>query len=305
MKDSLGDRMKGNYESRFKQKLPRRNYIIIRLDGKAFHTYTKGLNRPFDIDFINDMDLTAKYLCENVSGVKCAFVQSDEISLVITDFDKLETQSWLDNNIQKMTSISASMATKAFNKARLESLGAEGMKWAEFDSRVFIMPNLTEVINYLIWRQQDTVRNSIQSVAQSLYSQKELHGKNTNMLQELIFQKGINWNEYDAGLKRGRIVFKTCDQNGRTFWGINGAPMFSKDRDFVKNIVPNRDAPDFSDAIKVVCEHLKNDPDLFESYKANIAVAFQDMYNGKDKPEDIHRMSNEAATNFLNNLING
>ena len=198
MFDTLGDRMKNDFENRFRTYLPRRTYTLIRVDGKAFHTYTRGMIRPFDDDLINDMDATAMYLCKNIMGAKCAFVQSDEISIVITDFEKITSCAWFDNNLQKMCSVSAAMATRAFNEARYKRatilsnsdnsiLDNKGMKWAEFDSRVWQVPQRTEVFNTLVWRQQDATRNSIQSVAQTLYSQKELHGKTSNEQQEMIF----------------------------------------------------------------------------------------------------------------------
>ena len=212
--DGLGNRMKANYEDRTRISLPLRSYTIIRCDGKSFHTFTKGLIRPFDDGLMEDMDYTAAYLCKNIMGAQFAFVQSDEISILITDFESIETQSWFDNNLQKMCSISASMATKSFNEARLKRNGIDKMKWAEFDSRIFQIPQKVEVENYFIWRQQDTTRNSISSVAQSLYSSKELHGKNSSQQQELIWKKGINWNDYDSKYKRGRIVLKVLYING-------------------------------------------------------------------------------------------
>lgn len=249
MKDALGDRMKANYEDRTRISLPRRSYTIIRIDGKAFHTYTKGLLRPFDDGLIDDMDATAAYLCKNIMGAKFAFVQSDEISVLLTDFEEIGTQAWFDNNLQKMCSVSASMATKAFNGCRLNrylknELGEE-MKWAEFDSRVFQVPQKTEVENYFIWRQQDTTRNSIQSVAQSLYSHKQLEKKNTSELQEMIFQKGINWNDYAPKYKRGRIIVKVSylsevhENVTRTKWESQEVPIFTQEKDFLKNLIPN------------------------------------------------------------------
>lgn len=213
MNDELGTRMKDDFENRSRILLPRRSYTIIRIDGKAFHSYTKGLNRPFDDALIDDMDQTAQYLCENIAGARFAFVQSDEISILITDFDNEGTQAWFDNNLQKMCSISASMATAIFNQLRFKMEYARTgfmpeIQLANFDSRVFQIPSRTEVANYFIWRQQDTTRNSIQSVAQSLYKHQELNRKNTKELQEMIFQKGINWNDYAPKYKRGRMISK-------------------------------------------------------------------------------------------------
>jgi tRNA(His) 5'-end guanylyltransferase len=217
MKDPLGDRMKDFYEDRTRYKLARRTNTIIRIDGKAFHTYTKGLQRPFDQGLMEDMNKTAEYLCQNIQGAKFGYVQSDEISILVTDYDDIDTHAWFDGNLQKMTSIAASLATAKFNQLRimrhmenamifLEQEHIEEFKMAHFDARVFQIPYQEEVINYFIWRQQDATRNSISSVAQSLYSAKELNGKKTSDMQEMIFQKGINWNDFTPREKRGSII---------------------------------------------------------------------------------------------------
>jgi len=217
MKDPLGDRMKDFYEDRTRYKLARRTNTIIRIDGKAFHTYTKGLQRPFDQGLMEDMNKTAEYLCQNIQGAKFGYVQSDEISILVTDYDDIGTHAWFDGNLQKMTSIAASLATAKFNQLRimrhmenamifLEQEHIEEFKMAHFDARVFQIPYQEEVINYFIWRQQDATRNSISSVAQSLYSAKELNGKKTSDMQEMIFQKGINWNDFTPREKRGSII---------------------------------------------------------------------------------------------------
>jgi tRNA(His) guanylyltransferase len=257
MKDELGERIKTYYEDRFRYKLPRRAYTIMRIDGKAFHTYTRRLERPFDDGLINDMNVTTSYLCKNIMGAKMGYVQSDEISILLTDFDTNETQSWFDGNIQKMTSIAASMATSEFNRLRmirkLSDNWVEPLEHGEtayvmsisdiinmipanFDARVFQIPSRIEVENYFIWRQQDAVRNSISSVAQSLYSPKELHSVKTNEMQELIFQKGINWNDYDFRKKRGAVIGKVeVEVEGgaiRNRWEVIETPIFTQDREF-------------------------------------------------------------------------
>jgi tRNA(His) 5'-end guanylyltransferase len=270
MKDALGDRMKEFYEDRTRIKLPRRTFTIIRIDGKAFHTYTKGLERPFDEGLIEDMNATTAYLCKNIQGAKFGYVQSDEISLVLTDFDDLGTHAWFDNNLQKMVSVAASMATAEFNKLRLtrymknsmiflESEDIEKFKMAEFDARAFQIPFIDEVENYFIWRQQDAVRNSISSVAQSLYSPKQLHGVKTDQMQEMIFQKGINWNDYDFRKKRGAVIAKVevpvlvktkeFVNDGETHvidptqvvmrnkWQVVETPTFTQDREFIKGLL--------------------------------------------------------------------
>jgi tRNA(His) 5'-end guanylyltransferase len=240
MNDVLGDRMKSNYENRTRFSLPRRGYTIIRIDGKSFHTYTKGLERPFDLGLIEDMDTTACYLCKNIMGAKFAFVQSDEISILITDFENIKSEAWFDNNLQKMCSVSASQATRAFNQARLDR---GNMRWAEFDSRVFQIPQKSEVENYFIWRQQDTTRNSISAVAQSLYSSKQLIGKNTSEQQDMIFNAGINWNDFPPKLKRGRMIVKehyyALPKVLRTKWVSIEVPIFTQDREFLSAKIPN------------------------------------------------------------------
>lgn len=264
MKDELGTRMKDFYEDRFRYKLPRRAYTIMRIDGKAFHTYTRGMERPFDDGLIEDMNKTAIHLCQNIMGAKMAYVQSDEISILISDFDTLDTQAWFDYNVQKMTSIAASLATSEFNRLRMIRLINEKIKktkWnevtdetfmmnieplfnklANFDARVFQIPSRIEVENYFIWRMQDATRNSISSVAQSLYSHKELNGKSTSDMQEMIFQKGINWNDYDFRKKRGAVIGKVDKpisdgyvQTVRKKWDVVETPIFTQDREFFTN----------------------------------------------------------------------
>jgi tRNA(His) 5'-end guanylyltransferase len=261
MKDELGKRMKEFYENRTRILLPRRTYTIIRIDGKAFHTYTSGLNEPFDEGLINDMDETACYLCKNIQGAKFGFVQSDEISILVTDFEKITTDAWFDGNIQKIVSISASMATSRFNHLRIkriidESVRVEGnsvlvkpytndileIKLAEFDARTFTIPSKVEVENYFIWRQQDTVRNSISSVAQYHYSHNELRYKSTNQMQEMIFEKGQNWNDYPVKHKRGRFIEKQMyDKDGavRSKWISVDCPTFTQDREFLSTRIPD------------------------------------------------------------------
>lgn len=247
-KDSLGDRMK-KMESITRTFLIPKLYTIIRLDGCHFHTYTKKFRRPFDDLLINAMDDTARYLCSKIQGAQFAYVQSDEITIYLSDMDSIESQMWYDGNIQKITSVSASMATSKFNHIMTlleirEGIGmygsypdtadricddVENMQMAEFDSRVFQLPNRHEVVNCILWRQQDCTRNSISSVAQSLYSPKELHGVNCNSMQELIFQKGINWNEYDPKLKRGRFIDKVTYVNDRLVeFGSDGEHILVK-----------------------------------------------------------------------------
>jgi len=219
-------RMKSNYEGRSKTYLTRRTPVIIRLDGKAFHTYTKHLNKPFDEGLIEDMQQTAIYLCQEIQGAKCAYVQSDEISILLTDYDTLQTDAWFDYAVQKICSVSASLATGRFNQLRYQKVintqsdydfASDGhivlsdIQMANFDSRCFNIPK-EEVANYFLARQKDAVKNSISMLAQSLYSHKELHEKSSNEMQELCFQKGHNWNDLHFSKKRGSFIIKN------TYW---------------------------------------------------------------------------------------
>ena len=272
-KSALAKRMKENYELRTRFFLNRRTNTIIRLDGKAFHTYTKGLVKPFDEGLIEDMQETTKFLCENIMGVKCGYTQSDEISLLLTDYDKLETQAWFDNNLQKICSIAASLATAKFNQLREErnfkviyekGYGEKidtvdlGNRLAFFDARVFQIPEKEEVVNYFLWRQRDAEKNSVAMLAQSLYSHKELHGKNGSDMQEMCFQKSHNWNDLHFSKKRGSFIIKNEYLNGKLFkddiekgeyisntdnlvvrtkWDVVETPMFGKDRESILKLM--------------------------------------------------------------------
>lgn len=247
-KDSLGDRMKENYENRAKTYLVRRMPVIIRLDGKAFHTFTKGLKKPYDEIFHNTMNATMKYLCENIQGCKLGYTQSDEITLLLTDYDTLDTDAWFDNNVQKICSVSASMATLAFNKYLRDSfeeyfvehmyeddyMSAVSLaitKGAMFDSRCFNIPE-SEVTNCFIWRQQDATRNAVQMLGQCNFSHKELQNKSCSDIQDMLMtQKGINFNDMPTEFKRG--VCCRRDEAGK--WMIDKEiPIFTQDRDYVE-----------------------------------------------------------------------
>lgn len=269
--DSLGDRMK-QYENVTRHYLTRKMPVIIRLDGKAFHSFTRGFKKPFDDVLVKSMQETMKYLCENVQGCVFGYTQSDEITLVLVDYQTRESDAWFDNNIQKMVSVSASMATMAFNRFFTEEVNEfrirmkyddDGYldkdeynllitynkafhKGAMFDSRVFTIPK-EEVVNCLIWRQQDATRNSIQSVGQANFSQKQLHKKKCNDIQGMLFvQKGINWNDYPTHLKHGSCCIKkpftinegTDKETVRNKWVIDEEiPIFTQDKEYVNRLV--------------------------------------------------------------------
>ena len=221
--DDLGVRMKTFYEQIPKTKLMRRCPVALRIDGKAFHTFTRGFQKPFDEVLIKSMQETMKYLCENIQGCVLGYTQSDEITLILIDYKKLNSSAWFDYEIQKMCSISASMATMAFNKyfninvneyaynheeqlstIRLTDIYNKALKkGAMFDARAFNIPK-EEVTNNFYWRQLDASRNSIQMVGQANFSHKELHKKSCNDIQDMLMtQKGINWNDLPIYQKRG------------------------------------------------------------------------------------------------------
>lgn len=252
--DALGDRMK-TYEVAARTTLTRRLPIIIRVDGKAFHTWTHGLERPYDAKLIDAMNVVALELCQKVEGTVLAYVQSDEISLLLHNYKRLQTQPWFDNQVQKMVSVSASVAAATMT---IESFGVFGhYKPAHFDARVFMLPE-AEVVNYFLWRQQDASRNSIQMLARTLYSHKELDKKNTSELNELCFAKGHNWNDLPIHLRRGRCAVKVEERGQliyevgsekpvaegprRTKWTIdNEIPLFNLNRPYIERLLAVED----------------------------------------------------------------
>jgi tRNA(His) 5'-end guanylyltransferase len=200
--------------------------VIIRLDGKAFHTMTRRCEKPFDDWFANSMVDTAVELCANIQGAKCAYIQSDEISILVTDFARLTSDAWFDYNLQKMVSVSAGIASAYFSKCFFYCQ----TKYATFDSRAFNVPK-DEVCNYFIWRQQDWIRNSIHMLSQSYYSHKQLHKKNTKDMHEMLYEKGVNWADLAPKWKNGTFVFYDA------MWMINDDVIFTKNRDSVERLL--------------------------------------------------------------------
>ena len=231
--DDLGNRMKTYYEAVPKHRLVRRMPVAIRIDGKAFHTFTRGFQKPFDEVLGNAMVRTMEYLAKNIQGCVFAYQQSDEITLLLIDYQKLTSSAWFDYEVQKMCSIAASMATMAFNKyftdeyerwhfnhimfpgefgkaeilpgdEKLDEVYNKALqKGAMFDARVFSIPK-EEATNLVYWRQLDATRNSIQMVGQAKFSHNELQGKSCNMIQDMLLtQRDINWNDYPTRWKRG------------------------------------------------------------------------------------------------------
>lgn len=232
IRDDLGTRMKVFYENIPKTRLMRRTPVAIRLDGKAFHTFTKGFQKPFDFVLMDAMQKTMKYLCENIQGCVFGYTQSDEITLILVDYQKFTSDAWFDYEVQKLTSVSASMATMAFNKYFSENVEdvikynsthdslverKEGLldnyisaveRGACFDARCFNIPK-EEVTNLIYWRQLDATRNSIQMVGQANFSHDELQNKTCDMIQDMLMTKyGINWNNFTIPCKRGTACIR-------------------------------------------------------------------------------------------------
>lgn len=263
-RDDLGTRMKTFYEEIPKTKLMRRVPVAIRIDGRSFHTFTRKFQKPFDEVLIKSMQDTMKYLCENIQGCVMGYTQSDEITLILVDYKKLTSDAWFDYEVQKMCSVSASMATMAFNqcfkanvddeifiyknsihpqdvefqlkknmyhKSLLESVN----KGTMFDSRCFNIPK-EEVTNLLYWRQLDATRNSIQMVGRAYFSHNELYNKSCNDIQDmLILKKGINWNDLQTYKKRGTC----CVKNTEKGWYIDKEiPIFKGEgREYIEKLI--------------------------------------------------------------------
>lgn len=233
MYDPLGDRMKERYENRTRYLLPRRTYTIVRIDGKAFHTWTRGLKQPFDDELIYCIDNTALTLCAEIQGSRFAFQQSDEISVLLTDFATSETDAWFDGNLQKIVSVAASIATAAFNECARNLFPAKSM--AMFDARAFCIPDPVEAENYFIWRQQDAERNSLQSLCQYHFSQRDLHGKGRTEQHDMLHSVGVNWNDLPDRYKRGRCMVR---ENQGWKWEV--PPVFSRERQYITSVVPRQ-----------------------------------------------------------------
>lgn len=270
-RSDLAIRMK-DYEMRDRYFLQKRIPVAIRVDMRAGHTFTRGFKRPFDDIFMKSMQETAKYMCENMGNAKFAYVQSDEITIILVDYDTLETDCWFNYRTDKLCSISASMATMIFNKIfkeKVESFIEEGgafslaqlnynqmkmepylkaiEKGAMFDARCFNIPK-EEVTNLIYWRQLDATRNSIQMVGQTNFSHKELQNKSCNDIQDMLFkEKNINWNDFPIDCKRGAAVIYSDDQNPNSLnvkdknkgWIIDTEmPILKgKDREYVDKLI--------------------------------------------------------------------
>ena len=259
--DNLGSRMKGYYEAIPKTKLMRRVPVAIRIDGKAFHTFTRGFQKPFDDVLGKAMASTMEYLCQNIQGCVFGYQQSDEITLLLVDYQTFETDAWFDYEVQKMCSIAASMATMAFNKffadeyekwyfdyiefpsafdesevspatrKLYEAYATSLEKGAMFDARVFNIPK-EEACNLVYWRQLDAMRNSVQMIGQARYSHSYLQGKSCADIKELLNADfGINWDGLPARWKHG------CAWTKETGLDFNMPILKGADRKYVDELI--------------------------------------------------------------------
>ena len=264
-KDSLGDRIKEFYENRAKTKLVRRMPVMIRLDGRAFHTFTRGFAKPFDKRMTEAMQETTLELCRNIQGCVFGYTQSDEITLILVDYNDIGVSAWFDYEVQKMCSNVASMATLYFNRIfhnKVREFVNEHSKvvndpqtygetlsksvgdiikayqtsvelGAMFDARCFNVP-INDCCNAVLFRQQDATRNSINSLGQAWFKHKELEGKNTSQVQDMLMEKyGINWNNLTTVDKRGTAVIK--DENDKWFIDEEMPILKGEDRKYVES----------------------------------------------------------------------
>lgn len=231
--DSLAARMK-RYEQAARTTLTWSLPILIRVDGKSFHTWTSSLDRPFDVAFMRAMNVVALELCSQLHGAKLAFVQSDEITVLLYPWGNHDAEPWFGNQVQKMVSVSAGIASASMTIQSVEVHGS--LRPAVFDARVYAVPP-HDVVNAFIWRQQDATRNSLQMLAQSLYRQDELTGKNKSQLHELCWTAGRNWDALPTGQKQGRCI-RRSDEG---VWHIDQEPpRFTADRAYIEALLRPR-----------------------------------------------------------------
>lgn len=230
--DPIGDRMK-RYEAASDTFLTWRLPVILRVDGRAFHSYTRGLQRPFDSGFVDAMNGAAGALCAQLNGARLAYVQSDEISVLLFPWSRHESQPDFSNRVQKLVSISASIAASFVTSLSAKLFGET--RCCAFDARVFVLPH-DEVTNYFYWRQLDASRNSVQMVARSRYSHKECHRQNQKALIAKLEADGVHWNVLPTWQKRGRCVVRNEEWRG---WVVDGEiPIWKGDgREYIERFL--------------------------------------------------------------------
>lgn len=248
------------YRSLTDYRLLPKSYVIVMLDGRSFSKIIKNkYEKPFDDKFIRFMNETARYLCQNVANCKFAYVQSDEISLLLSDFDSTDTDSFFGYRLCKLQSIIASMASAKFNHLiTLDLLDTpcsqddmkqliQNQKLIEFDCRAWNVPNDNEMFAWFLYRQNDCIKNSKQQTAQAYLSHKELNGLNTDeQIKLLKDEKGIEWESFSDNKKYGRFIYKelveyhneelNIDYN-RKVWKIHDAFTLNENKDNFLEIV--------------------------------------------------------------------
>jgi tRNA(His) 5'-end guanylyltransferase len=225
MQDELGARMKAYYEDALRIRLPRGGYVVVRVDGRAFHSFTRGLERPYCRTLAGALDAAALALCAETIGCRFAYGQSDEYSFLLTDSEK---GLWFDGNVQKICSVAASVFTGAFNKA------FDFERPASFDARAMTIPRRDEAAKYFVWRQLDATANSLNMLASAHFSHEELLGKSTADKHEMLHGKGLNWAREPADFKRGRMVVR--DGSG---WRVDlEIPIFTREEAYLDRLLP-------------------------------------------------------------------
>lgn len=231
MNDELGNRIKSYYEDPARVLLPRKTWVIIRVDGKGFHTFTRGLERPYSRALADGLDAAAVFVAGQMAGFAMAYGQSDEYSFLLSDFGRDESRMWFDGSVQKIASVTASLFTAGFHRAYAEA------GYAAFDARVFAIPNRREVERYFLWRQADATRNSLNMLASKYYSHAELLGKSASAKHDLLHAMGENWAKWPADFKRGRVV-----RPGESGFVVDREiPVFSRGPEYLDGLIPVAD----------------------------------------------------------------
>lgn len=231
MIDELGNRIKTYYEDPARILLPRKTWVIIRVDGKGFHTFTRKLERPYSRELADALDAAAVFVAGQMAGFAFGYGQSDEYSFLMTDFGRDDSRMWFDGSVQKIASITASLFTAGFHRAYPEP------GYAAFDARVFCIPSRTEVERYFLWRQADATRNSLNMLASAHYSHAELLGKSASEKHDLLHAKGENWAKWPADFKRGRAIVP-----GASGLAVDrNIPIFARQKDYLDAVIPHPD----------------------------------------------------------------
>jgi tRNA(His) guanylyltransferase len=228
LKDDLGQRIKQSYEDALRITLPRRTHLILRIDGRSFHQFTRSLERPYSQALADALDHAALALAHQLTGCKFAFGQSDEYSFLATDYDSPKAKMWFDGNLQKIASVGASVFTAAFAHA------FSSAEPATFDCRAFVIPFAADVENYFLWRQLDASANSLNMLASAHYSHEELLGKSETEKHDLLHAKGLNWARQPVDFKRGRALLRNTE--GR--WMVDHeVPVFNRNPGYLRRFL--------------------------------------------------------------------